>query len=55
MYVAMIKGKADVPERFWNKAVAETEEEKESLVKQGYCNARIELNSRSEALAWINR
>ena len=55
MYVAMRKGNSEIPARFWNKAVAETESEKEQLVKQGYCTVSVELNSRSEALAWINR
>ena len=50
MYVAMIKGKADVPERFWNKAIAKTKTEKESLIKQNYYNTKIKLNSQNKTL-----
>lgn len=55
MYVAMVIGKAGVPERFWRKAVAETEEELASLEKSGYVRSTYQPTSRGEAIAWIRR
>jgi hypothetical protein len=55
MLVAMVKGKAGTPERFWNKAVAESETELTSLEKDGYVRSPNQPNSRSEAVAWIRR
>lgn len=55
MLVAMVKGNAGTPERFWNKAVAETETELATLEKSGYVRSSKQPNSRSEAVAWIRR
>jgi hypothetical protein len=58
MYVAMLKspeGRSGVPERFWNKAIAENLDEVASLKTKGYVLSVNQPNDRSEALAWLNR
>lgn len=56
--VAFIKGKAGVPERFWGKAVAETEKEVAQMdadKANGWSRASFQPKTRAEAIAWLRR
>lgn len=56
--VAFVKGKAGVPERFWGKAVAETEKEVAQMdadKANGWSRASFQPKTRAEAIAWLRR
>lgn len=56
--IAFIKGNSNIPERLWNKAVAETEAEivhMDSLKTEGWRRASFHPKTKDEAIKWINR
>lgn len=53
MFIAMHKGNAKTPARFWARAVAENESEVSQLQKAGYVKANINLQTLQSAKNWI--